>query len=59
MSKKKGHGRSAFALKKQGFYLGRNTKNNNSSNGTAGNENSQAKGISMKNSNVSHRTCEG
>ena len=57
MGKNKGHGRSAFANKKQGFYLSPKKKDNDTT--TKSNANSMAKGVSMKNSNVSHRTCQG
>lgn len=55
MSKKKG-GRSFYANKHNGFYLNPKKKDNDNTSETSAN--SMAKGVNMKNSNVSHRTCQ-
>ena len=59
MAKKKG-GRQFYANKHNGFYLSPKKKDNDKGEMTSeAATNSMAKGVSMKNSNVSHRTCQG
>lgn len=55
MGKKKG-GRSAYFNKHNGFYLSPKKTEKEKSESRS---DTSAKGISMKNSNVSHRTCQG
>ena len=58
MAKKKG-GRQFYANKHNGFYLSPKKKDNERGETSETSTNSMAKGVSMKNSNVSHRTCQG
>lgn len=57
MAKKKG-GRQFYANKHNGFYLSPKKKDNDKEEMTSDTTNSMAKGVSMRNSNAAHRTCQ-
>ena len=57
MGKKKG-GRQFYATKHNGFYLSPKKKDNDKEEMTSDVTNSMAKGVSMRNSNAAHRTCQ-